>query len=132
MIDRFELVLKKVPSIPQTRKKSRHTVSRNKVVFISLSISLKIPPDKSTLYSKLYLIAFLVQFILGTLRTPLTDNRTESFEKLQARLFEEEIYTDLIKCLRAMLTLQFTCGTSVSNIDGNAMQDRKDVVKNVN
>ena len=65
--------------IPQTRKKSRHTVSRNKVVFISLSISLKIPPDKSTLYSKLYLIAFLVQFILITLRTPLTDNRTEKF-----------------------------------------------------
>ena len=30
-----------------------------------------------------------------------------------------------------MLTLQFPFGTSVSNIDENAMQDRKDV-KNVN
>ena len=90
MIDRFELVLKKVPSIPQTRKKSRHTVSRNKVVFISLSISLKIPPDKSTLYSKLYLIAFLVQFILGTLRTPLTDNRTEKFREIASTPFWRE------------------------------------------
>ena len=31
-----------------------------------------------------------------------------------------------------MLTSQFTFGTSVSNIDDNAMQDRIDVVKNVN
>ena len=31
-----------------------------------------------------------------------------------------------------MLTSQFTFGTTVSNIDENAMQDRKDVVKNVN
>ena len=31
-----------------------------------------------------------------------------------------------------MLTSQFTFGTTVSNIDKNAMQDRKDVVKNVN
>ena len=31
-----------------------------------------------------------------------------------------------------MLTLQFIFDTSVSNIDENAMQDRKDVVKNVN
>ena len=31
-----------------------------------------------------------------------------------------------------MLILQFTCGTSLSKIDENAMQDRKDVVKNVN
>ena len=30
-----------------------------------------------------------------------------------------------------MLTLQFIFDTSVSNIDENAMQDRKDVVKNV-
>ena len=28
-----------------------------------------------------------------------------------------------------MLTLEFTFGTSVSNIDENAMQDRKDVKK---
>ena len=31
-----------------------------------------------------------------------------------------------------MLTSQFTFGTSVSKIDENAMQHRKDVVKNVN
>ena len=48
---------------------------------------------------------------------------------LQARLFEDKIYTKLIKCLRAMLTSQFTFGTSLFNIDENAMHDRKDVVK---
>ena len=31
-----------------------------------------------------------------------------------------------------MLTSQFTFGTTVSNTDENAMQDRKDVAKNVN
>ena len=77
--------LKKVPSIPQTRKKSRQSVETRLYLF-QFQFRWRFP-DKSTLYSKLYLIAFLVQFILGTLRTPLTDNRTEKFWEIASTPF---------------------------------------------
>ena len=88
MIDRFELVLKKVPSIPQTRKKSSQSVETRLYLF-HFQFRWRFP-DKSSLYSKLYLIAFLVQFILSTLRTPLTDNRTEKFWEIASTPFWRE------------------------------------------
>ena len=91
MIDRFELVLKKVPSIPQTRKKSSQSVETRLYLF-HFQFRWRFP-DKSSLYSKLYLIAFLVQFILGTLRTPLTDNRTETFWEIASTPFLKRKFT---------------------------------------
>ena len=88
MIDRFELVLKKVSSITQTRKKSSQSVETRLYLF-HFQFRWRFS-DKSTLYSKLYLIAFLVQFILGTLRTPLTENRTEKFREIASAPFWRE------------------------------------------
>ena len=139
VIDRFELVLRffwtvRTSKKPHSRKHPpfrRLEVSQKKVIFNYTFSFAENSLVSQPLCSNLYLIAFLFQFTLGTLRTPLTDNRTEMFW-LQARLFEDKIYTKLIKCLRAMLTSQSTFGTSLFNIDENAMHDRKDVVKNVN
>ena len=84
---RANIPLKKVPSIPQTQKKSRQSVVTRLYLF-QFQFRWRFP-DKSTLHRKLYLIAFLVQFILGTLRTPQTTGR-KSFEKIASTPFWRE------------------------------------------
>ena len=114
--------LKKVPSIPQTRKKSRQSVETRLYLF-QFQFRWRFP-DKSTLYRKLYLIAFLVQFILGTLPRPLTDYRTEKFWKNCKPAFLKRKFTlnwsnvyvrcshrNLLSALQCLISMRMQCST---------------------
>ena len=56
--------------------------------------------------SFIYLIAFLVRLLWAPFERLQLTTGPKRFVKSQVRLFEAKIYTELIKCLRAMLTSQ--------------------------